>query len=132
MGDDHEARRIFTDLRVRSRRRLAWIILALVLGALVAFHAWGTTDDLRCVREAATRLHIDPPALAYDPDLKHRALYVWSTIILRPDADCGVIVHELVHHRQFRDAGGPAADAIEWLAREIQARRLELMWRGMQ
>jgi len=37
-----EPRRIFTDLRARSRRRLAWIILALVLGALVASYIWGT------------------------------------------------------------------------------------------
>lgn len=132
MNDEHEPRLIFTGIRVRARCRLTVVLAVLLLLCLAAFHALATTEELRCVRETAARLHIDPPALAYDPELKHRALYVWSTIIVRPDADCGVIVHELVHHRQFRDAGGPAADAIEWLAREIQARRLELMWRGMQ
>lgn len=85
---------------------------------------------MTCTQQAASMLHIDAPALAVDEELRYRAIYVASTVVVRPDADCGVIFHELVHHRQFRDAGGMPLTADEWRAREYNALRLELMYRG--
>lgn len=106
-------------------------VLWLLAGGLMRM-ARAEDMQLACLRDAAQRLQIAAPALAFDPDLRYRAIYVYSTIIARPDADCGVLVHELIHHRQFRDAGGPASDSREWIAREVNARRIELIWRGTQ
>lgn len=83
-----------------------------------------------CIAAATQALRIDPPAIAEDPDLKDRGIYLYGTIVVRPDADCGVVVHELAHHRQFRDGGGPALSWEEWFEREVSARRIELIWRG--
>lgn len=82
-----------------------------------------------CVQMAAKALRVDPPALAMDDSLPYRALYQYGTIVLRSDADCGVIVHEMVHHRQFRDAGSAKTDQ-EWFEREREAHHIEVRYRG--
>lgn len=84
---------------------------------------------LACAQDAASLLHMDAPAIAIDDALPWKGAYVYSTVILRPDADCGVVFHELVHHRQFRDTGGPPLTDYEWRLREFNARRLEIMYR---
>lgn len=114
--------------------RLVLTILVAAILFLAAFHLYADTGkDIDCVRQCAAVLHIDPPALAYDETLPYRALYTWSTVILREvGQECAIIFHELVHHRQFRDAGGPALDSYEHMRREINARRLEIMFRGHQ
>lgn len=83
----------------------------------------------QCVREAAQLVGIAPPALAFDDSMSSLARYQYGTVVLRADADCGVVIHEMVHHRQFRDAG-PALSRGEWVERESEARRLELLFRG--
>lgn len=51
------------------------------------------------------------------------------TIFLKPAADCGVLVHELVHYGQFLEAG-PAPDQVVWLEREKAAKRVENLFRN--
>lgn len=69
-----------------------------------------------------------PPSLAVVPELTHKGAYHFSTISIRPDADCGVLVHEMAHHKQFSKKG-PATDWDEWLDREQEALRIERSWR---
>lgn len=84
---------------------------------------------LDCLQAAATALQLAPPALAVDDALPTVARYSHATITIRSDADCGVVVHELHHHQQYKDAGGPARTAAEWWQRELDAKRIELQWR---
>lgn len=51
------------------------------------------------------------------------------TIFLLPTADCGVVVHELVHWGQLLESG-IAPDGPTWTRREIAAKRVEATFRS--
>lgn len=90
-------------------------------------------DLFGCFVQALLILHISaPPALAVDVEkLPRKGAYGYSTIMLRGDADCGVLMHEMVHHKQFSERG-VADDDTEWYLREHEAARFEHGWRGKE
>lgn len=73
-----------------------------------------------------------PPALGMiteDHSYKElKGLYYPSTILLRKDADCGVLAHEMYHHKLFGDLGQHKTWE-EYKLRELQAQAFELWWR---
>jgi hypothetical protein len=70
-----------------------------------------------------------PPLVIADVPLSRPGFYSSGVLMVRGGTtDCGVWVHELVHHWQFTQRG-PAASLEEWERREEQARRVEVMFR---
>jgi hypothetical protein len=51
------------------------------------------------------------------------------SVFLLESADCGVLLHELVHHAQAL-AAGPATTQEVWTKREHAARQIEIIFRS--
>ncbi len=84
---------------------------------------------LACWYLSLQLLHVTaPPALALTDACQYRGYYEASTITLRSDADCGVLIHEMVHHKQFSELGNALTEE-EWHWRELQASKVEWTWR---
>lgn len=80
------------------------------------------------VRDALS-LAVTVPAVVVVADTGPRGYYIDGVITIRKDADCSVLVHELVHHRQFL-RNGKASNAEEWHSREEEAKRVERLFRS--
>lgn len=73
--------------------------------------------------------HCVPTAqVLVEPALPAKGAYSRGVVYLRPDADDGVLVHELYHDCQYQ-RGGTAADGLEWYNREREAAKVERAWR---
>jgi hypothetical protein len=75
-------------------------------------------------------MQIDAPKVFTTVPIKLAGWFDSGIVFVRNDRaeDCGVWVHEFVHAWQYQK--GPAKSDEEWVERERQAVRVEMMWRG--
>jgi hypothetical protein len=76
-------------------------------------------------------MKVTPPKVMTEVPIKMAGWYQDGIVFIRSDKreDCGVYVHEMLHHYQ-QQTRGPARDYEEWLRREQEAVRVEMRWRG--
>lgn len=67
-------------------------------------------------------------AIVEEVRLPSKGAYLTGVVYLRPDADDGVLVHELVHDCQYKRLG-PVKGSEDWFRRERQASEIERIWR---
>lgn len=69
------------------------------------------------------------PNLVITDEIKHIGFYADGTVYLRPNADCGVLAHEVFHHFQFQQ-DGRAVGPQGWMQREMGAHVFEQTFRA--
>jgi hypothetical protein len=115
-------------------------VLVVVALLLWASHAgandFGNAQRRGCAEIAHAYLaqrgmKVDMPKVWVTVPIKLAGWYDSGNLFVRPDKaeDCAVFVHEMTHHYQYLKRG-PAMSHEEWIAREIEAVRVEMGWRG--
>jgi hypothetical protein len=119
----------------------AWTVLLLIVLGLWISNAganeFGKAQQRDCAEIARAFLaqhHMKletAPRVFITVPIKLAGWFDSGFVFIRNDKqdECAVYVHEFVHAWQYQQYG-PARTQEEWLERERQAVRVELMWRG--